>query len=435
MDDSSQCMDLQQHELAALRQQVATLKVAEAAAQAEVAAFQHTLEELRVADEELRMQHEELLATREALTQERARYAALFTLAPDGYLVTDGAGVLQEVNHAAAALLGVPADTLVGKPLVVYVARADRRAFHTHLTQLVRCPRQGPGPPWELHLQPRQGSPVPVSLTVASDPPPPAPARWLYWLVRDLTAAKQADAERQRLERAAHRAEHFALLGRLAAGVSHELRNPLGAIVLHVDLLEEELRQPAPESATAVAQALTEIKTHLARVDDLLQDYLSLIRVGAGQQTPVDLPAFVTQLAQELAPALTAQGITLQLEDLHPLGVVTLLPHPFRRALLNLVHNAMDAMPAGGTLTLGGHGQGATVRLTVRDTGSGIPPEQVPRIFEPLYTTKPGGTGLGLYLVQEVVTAQGGQVAVQSAVGAGTTVTIMLPRADAEGEV
>jgi signal transduction histidine kinase len=225
------------------------------------------------------------------------------------------------------------------------------------------------------------------------------------------------------------------LLGRLAAGVSHELRNPLGAVVLHVDLLEEELRQPTPESAAAVAQALTEIKTHLARVDDLLQDYLSLIRVGTGQQTPVDLQAFVTQLTQEITPALTAQGITLQLDALDQLGVVALHPQTFRRALLNLVHNALDAMPAGGVLTLGGYRQASTVHLAVRDTGSGIPPEQAARIFEPLYTTKPGGTGLGLYLVQEVVAALDGQVAVQSTVGAGTTVTIMLPRADAEGEV
>jgi len=242
---------------------------------------------------------------------------------------------------------------------------------------------------------------------------------------------QQEIAERQRLERAAQQAQHFALLGRLAAGLSHEIRNPLGAVFLHVDLLREELRDVAPASAE-ITQAFTEIQTNLARVDDLLQDYLSLVRAGAVQLAPVDLGLFVTQFAQEMTPALAAHGIMLQLEGLAQLGQVVLHPHTFRRALLNLVDNARDAMAQGGTLTLQGRRQGATVELDVRDTGSGISPEHTARIFEPLHTTKPGGTGLGLYIVQEVMAAHSGQVAVQSTVGVGTTFTLTLPLAEAE---
>jgi two-component system, chemotaxis family, CheB/CheR fusion protein len=242
---------------------------------------------------------------------------------------------------------------------------------------------------------------------------------------------QQEIAERQRLERAAQQAQHFALLGRLAAGLSHEIRNPLGAVFLHVDLLREELRDVAPASAE-ITQAFTEIQTNLARVDDLLQDYLSLVRAGAVQLAPVDLGLFVTQCAQEMTPALAAHGIMLQLEGLAQLGQVALHPHTFRRVLLNLVDNARDAMAQGGTLTLQGRRQGATVELDVRDTGSGIAPEHTARIFEPLHTTKPGGTGLGLYIVQEVMAAHSGQVAVQSTVGVGTTFTLTLPLAEAE---
>jgi signal transduction histidine kinase len=234
-------------------------------------------------------------------------------------------------------------------------------------------------------------------------------------------------AERQRLEREAHRVQHFALLGRLAAGVSHDLRNPLGALFLHVDLLEEELREPSTASATEITSTLVEIKTQLARVDALIQDYLALVRVAAIQQVPGHLGRLVRQLAQEMAPALAAHGITLQLEALDQLGMVGLHNHTLQRALLNLVQNAMEAMPPGGTLTLRGRRQGAAVSLDVQDTGVGIPPEQTTQIFEPLQTTKPGGTGLGLYIVQEVVAAHGGQVAVQSVVGQGSTFTITLP--------
>src|SRR5205823_5446051 len=116
--------------------------------------------------------------------------------------------------------------------------------------------------------------------------------------VQERTAAlRSAMAERQRLEREAHRVQHFALLGRLAAGVSHDFRNPLGALVLHVELLDEELRQPSAASATEVAYALAEIKTQLARVDALIQDYLALVRVAAIQQAPGHLGHLVRQLA------------------------------------------------------------------------------------------------------------------------------------------
>jgi signal transduction histidine kinase len=240
-------------------------------------------------------------------------------------------------------------------------------------------------------------------------------------------ALRREMAERQRLEREAQRVQHFALLGRLAAGVSHEIRNPLSAVVLHVDLLSEELQQPTPESPTAVAEALTEIKTHLARVEDLVHDYLSLVRVGHIQPTPQDLGAAVQAWAPEFHALAGPHGVTLQLAGLTELGCVAFHAATLRRAVLNLVQNALEAMPQGGTLTLQGRRRRTTIELDVGDTGGGIPPEQHARIFEPLYTTKAGGTGLGLYIVQEVVVAHGGQVTVQSVAGQGSTFTITLP--------
>ena len=239
-------------------------------------------------------------------------------------------------------------------------------------------------------------------------------------------------AERQHLEHEAQRAQHFALLGRLAAGVSHEIRNPLGAIFLHVDLLAEELQQPSPDSPAVVAEALTEIKTQLARLEDLMQDYLSLVRVGAIQLQPQDLGGVVQAWATEFHALAARQGVPLQLEGLADLGGVAVHAATLRRAVLNLVQNALEAMPQGGALTLAGRRMPTHVQLQVRDTGNGIPAEQFTTIFEPLYTTKPGGTGLGLYIVQEIVAAHGGQVTVESMKGVGTTFTLTLPRAVGE---
>jgi PAS domain S-box-containing protein len=247
-----------------------------------------------------------------------------------------------------------------------------------------------------------------------------------------LTAANEAlhheIAERQRLERETQRAERFALLGRLAAGVSHELRNPLGATFLHADLLEEELRSPSPESHEEMAQAVAEIKSNLARVDDIVQDYLSLVRVTQMERTPQNLGVAVQAWVTEWQGAARARGVTLQFDGLADLGTVRCHPSSLRRAVLNLIQNALDAMPQGGMLTLTGAGTATHVRLQVRDTGSGIPPDQLPQLFEPLYTTKPEGTGLGLYIVQEIIAAHGGQVRVDSRVGQGTTFILTLPR-------
>lgn len=136
---------------------------------------------------------------------------------------------------------------------------------------------------------------------------------------------------------------------------------------------------------------------------------------------------------QELA---TPHGVTVHAEGLAELGLVSFHASTLRRAVLNLVQNALDAAPHGGTVTLAGQGTTTHVQIQARDTGSGIPAEQLGQIFEPLYTTKPGGTGLGLYITQEIVAAHEGQLTVQSVEGQGTIFTITLPRvvADAPDE-
>jgi signal transduction histidine kinase len=250
-------------------------------------------------------------------------------------------------------------------------------------------------------------------------------------LYRKTAALQREIAERQRLEREAQRAQHFLLLGRLAASVSHEIRNPLSAITLHVELLQEELRQPSPNSAEVMAQSFTEITTQLGRLHNLVQDYLSLARVATIERTPQDLGAAVETWAHEWPPLAAAQGVTLQLEGLTDLGQAVFHASTLRRVVLNLVHNALDAMPQGGTLTLAGQGTATQVQLHVRDTGNGIPAAQLPHIFEPLYTTKPEGTGLGLYIVREIITAHAGEITVQSVEGHGTTFLLTLPRAGA----
>jgi two-component system, OmpR family, sensor histidine kinase VicK len=407
--------DVQLHdELTALQHRLGEVQDAEAVA---VEELQHTAEQLRAAEETMRQQYEELLETRQRVEAERARYEALFALAPDGYLVTDAMGVIQEANRAAATLLAVPQEVLIGRPLVVWIVKEDRLAFHTQLARLAQQPQVHN---WELRLQPQQGSAFPASITVGVGESPQEQCPVLYWLFRDLT-------ERKQIQGPLRRTESLALLGKLAAGVSHEIRNPLGAIMLHMDLLEEELQTLLPESPAEVTEPLAEIRTQLTRLDELVQDYLSLARLASLQREPTDMGTFVDDFLQEVASQVAQREVTLLRDGPTSLGLVALHANTFRRVLLNLVQNALDAMPQGGTLTLRGWQTASHVHLDVCDTGAGMPAEQLVQIFEPLFTTKPTGTGLGLYLVQEIVAAHGGEIRVTSHVGSGTTFTITLP--------
>jgi two-component system NtrC family sensor kinase len=252
--------------------------------------------------------------------------------------------------------------------------------------------------------------------------------------VQERTAALHHElVERQRLERT-QQAGHFAMLGRLAAGVSHEIRNPLGAIFLQVDLLTEELHWLMPDSPSILVEVLADIRTQLVRLEELVQDYLSLVRIGHLELTPQDLGAAVLAWAAEVQEQAVASGTTIHLQGLAELGAVAFHANTLRRAVLNLMQNALDAMSqGGGTLTLAG--QSTATQVQVQDTGSGMPAALLEQIFTPLYTTKPGGTGLGLYIVQEVVAAHGRQVAVQSVEGHGSTFTITLPRTTGETSV
>jgi signal transduction histidine kinase len=180
---------------------------------------------------------------------------------------------------------------------------------------------------------------------------------------------------------ALRRAEHFASLGRLAAGLSHEIRTPLGALFLHIDLLEEEYRDPSPESPTLILQTFSEIRTALTRLDELVQDYLSLVRVGTIELSVQDVGAAVQAWAAELHSRAAQQGVLLQLEGHATAGPLAFHPSTLRRALRNVVQNALEAMPQGGALTLECVRAATEVQLRVRDTGMGIPAAQVPQIF------------------------------------------------------
>ena len=248
-------------------------------------------------------------------------------------------------------------------------------------------------------------------------------------LRREIEEREQAEAETQRMEQQARRAEHFAGLGRLAAGVSHEIRNPLNAIGLHVELLETELRELVADRQPDMQESLNEIKMQVARLEDVAQNYLVLVRMSNVEQHPVLLETVLNDFCDEISDDLARHDITLAREHIDQIGYVRLHVNTFRRVLLNLAQNAIEAMPTGGVLTLRGRLADGQLILDMQDTGAGIAEDQLPVIFEPLHTTKSNGTGLGLYIVQEILAAHQAHISVTSKAGEGATFSIALPAA------
>ena len=231
-------------------------------------------------------------------------------------------------------------------------------------------------------------------------------------------------AERRRLELQLIQSEKMAAIGQLAAGIAHEIRNPLGIIMNALYDLGELLKDPPAE----VGEDLQIARTEMGRVQEIINNLLEFSRDGTTEMQSVDLNKMVQQTLKLMRKHLETSGVEAHtsLEDV-PRGRVS--ENGMRQVLLNLITNAVQAMPSGGELHVGTrHDREGCVCLAIRDTGTGISAEQLGRIFDPFYTTKdPGeGTGLGLSVVHSVITNAGGSMDVTSTPGEGTTFSIQL---------
>jgi signal transduction histidine kinase len=210
----------------------------------------------------------------------------------------------------------------------------------------------------------------------------------------------------------------------MAANMAHQIGTPLNLISGYVQLMIQDAR-----GAGDSLQRLETIQTQIGRVVTAVRAMLDYARRPTLRPQSVDVAALIEQICEISRPALRAANVDLRLRIDHDLPQIQADPVQLELALLNLVSNALDAMPRGGALEIGASREATGVRLTVGDTGVGIPADVLPRVFEPWVTTKPAGrgTGLGLSITREVVVSHGGSIAVRSEQGRGTTFTLDLP--------
>jgi PAS domain S-box-containing protein len=333
----------------------------------------------------------------------------------------DNANRFRSWNQAAERVFGWRAEEILGKPFTLImppdlvqageVDRIDReiRAEGHYNLETVRLSKDG------------RRVPVEVSVSLLRDPQGQPIGRSA--ILRDIT-------ERKRLEDEKLRAERLAVIGAMSARLAHEIRNPLSSITLNIDLVRDEVDTLSHDNATSANEArslLQSIDSEVRRIQRVTEDYLQFARMPKPRRELVSLNEALAQGLTFMESLFSATNVNVRTEFDDTLPAIEADEGQLWQAILNLVRNALEAMPNGGTLVVSTTRQGPRAILTVRDTGKGMTEQERQQLFKPFFSTKSSGTGLGLPLTQQIIAEHGGSIRCESAPGKGATFVIELP--------
>jgi two-component system, sporulation sensor kinase E len=389
-----------------------------------------------------RLDTEGLQTVVQRLARERDFLDTLFNAIEDGVLVIDETGCIIYFNQAVTRYLGLQPN-VEGQPITDFIPDFEwqkiARLDNAGGTGVVRHE-------FEVHY------PRPRFLRLYAAPldGTASGSAGVALILHDATEARQKTIE-------AIESERIQALTLLAASVAHEIGNPINALHIHLQLMERELaklnkithgeaqgragislrsrsrHQPTPadneplEITVRLEQYLAVARGEINRLDYIITQFLQAIRPTAPQLRLFSLNDVVHKTLELLKPEVENRELNLHTYLARQLPSTPIDPEQIQQVLVNLIKNALQATTKGGTLTLQ-TGEGADgVWVSVADSGGGIPQEQINRIFEPFYTTKKKGSGLGLMIVQRIVRAHGGRIELESQVGRGTTFRVWLP--------
>jgi two-component system, sporulation sensor kinase E len=343
------------------------------------------------------------------LVQEKGFLEKVFQALQEGVLVLDPDGKISFLNRAASRLFGLHQEDDVGARLSARVRGLDWQALSSSRRSISR----------DLEVfYPEHRF---LNFYLAPLDPSATEPLGFVMLIRDITQTRKIAEEQIESER-------VNLLTMLAAGVAHELGNPLNSLTIHLQLLARQLRRSHPDALAAVEEQLEVASAEVRRLDSIIQQFLVAMRPSQPRPELVLINELVDESLRVLGPELADRQIILDLQLEPGLPLLSLDPGQMKQAFFNLIRNAAQAMPPGGILHIATESDDAAVRITFQDDGQGMSPETLSQLFQPYFTTKTQGTGLGLLIVRRIVREHGGEVEVQSEEGVGTAFTLHLPR-------
>jgi hypothetical protein len=362
-----------------------------------------------------------------ALPRSEATTRALMESASEAIVIVASDGRIVLANSGAERMFGYPREELVGQTLEMLLPERLRGSHAHHRSGYFETPRVRPmGRGLELAARRRDGTefPVEVSLSYVDT----GAGLLAMAFVTDITERKRAEAELQRQRELLHQTEKLAALGTLAAGLAHEINNPIGIVASRLELVLTD-----PEIGTlpgALHEDLDVIRRNVQRIGRLASGLLSFARQSPRDRHLLALNEVVEETLLLVTPQLGRTGISVHCTLDPALPRILGDPGALQQVVLNLLTNAREAMNGPGRIlieTRRGPGQPEMIQLVVSDTGPGMPPEIRDRIFDPFFTTKPQGTGLGLSMSYGIVRDHGGTIEVRSVPGSGTSFVLAFP--------
>ena len=346
------------------------------------------------------------------LAEESDFFKSIFDALQEGVIVATEAGLIHYINVGASRLFGIDSKSVKGEYVSDHIQGLEWENLTIGTNDAISRDLELFYPEnkyLNFYIKP---------IAAGSDDTEPI----FLMLIRDITESRKGEEEKIESER-------IGALTMLAAGVAHEIGNPLNSINIHLQLLERKLKKAVPDLYEAELRDLVETSTdEVKRLDHIVDQFLKAIRPSKPQLEPTDVNELLRESMRFLELEIKDRGLNLTLELRSALPVLELDPDQIKQAFYNIVKNATQATAEGGMITIKTDLTDNHILVTFNDNGEGISAEDLSTVFQPYFTTKKSGTGLGLLIIRRIIREHGGDIKISSEEGSGTSVCISLPR-------
>jgi signal transduction histidine kinase len=378
------------------------------------------------------------------LAQEKGFLETVFNAIHEGIIVTDSSGRVTYLNDAACKLFGLEATDAIGKRLDERVRGLDWRSLtqsggplsrdmeifypenrfiNFYIVPLMIEHREADDVAMPLRDVTEETGHRPVATGNRLQAAPVAGQVGHVMILRDITESRRS--AQQTIE-----SERLNALTLLAAGVAHEIGNPLNSLHIHLQLMERKAQELNGDEKAELQQSIDVARSEVRRLDSIVTQFLRAIRPSQPRLHPENVNTIVEEAVRFFTPEIQDRDMVVEQELRADLPLLQLDREQVKQAFFNVIKNSLEAMRRHGTLRIRTDLDDKDVMVSFTDTGGGMSAENLSRVFEPYFTTKTSGTGLGLLIVRRIVREHGGELSIESSQGEGLTLTIRLPYVD-----